>query len=349
MSKTIATSIKSQKKINLHKKKKFKSLKRRKLCIRKKNFCKKRPKTLIIINNIKKIKNNLLPSEENQITKNLNINQNKSQPKGKVCATNTIDCQNYLAQKINERGSLNKNKNIETKISANEPFESKDEQNCPISNNFGAPSPIDRKRVYKKRKNQKINELFKIEKNDKNDKNKKNEETELFVENKQNYKPDNIRKRIKSHFHKSIKNILNSNLKKVGSKQFFDFLPKIFTICGKVEENRVFLNMTYKEILSTDFSSKIVSNSRTNQDLTNDIFKYKNNLKVLDYLEKNPDISKKSGFDLISEMKYCDLFEQYIISEEFDKVLNKLRQENEEEDYIAKYKSIAKEFVDYFK
>ena len=42
------------------------------------------------------------------------------------------------------------------------------------------------------------------------------------------FKPDNIRKKIKTRFHKIIKNIINKNLKKVGSKKLFDFIPQCF-------------------------------------------------------------------------------------------------------------------------
>ena len=45
---------------------------------------------------------------------------------------------------------------------------------------------------------------------------------------KRKYKPDDIRKKIKARFHKSIKTIINENLKKAGSKYFFSFLPQIF-------------------------------------------------------------------------------------------------------------------------
>lgn len=40
------------------------------------------------------------------------------------------------------------------------------------------------------------------------------------VKNKRKYKGDIIRKKIKSRFHKSIKNIINENLKKAGSEFF---------------------------------------------------------------------------------------------------------------------------------
>ena len=49
------------------------------------------------------------------------------------------------------------------------------------------------------------------------------------VKKKRKFKPDDIRKRIKSKFHKTLKDIINENLQKAGSKQLFDFLPQCFT------------------------------------------------------------------------------------------------------------------------
>ena len=71
-------------------------------------------------------------------------------------------------------------------------------------------------------------------------------------------------------------------------------------------------------------------------------------MKVLEYLDNNPEICKNSGFDLISKMKYSDLLEEYFKSEEFQKAINKLREENEEEDYINEYINKAKNYVKFF-
>jgi hypothetical protein len=89
------------------------------------------------------------------------------------------------------------------------------------------------------------------------------------------------------------------------------------------------MNLSYRELLKKDFVSDIDEKKYKNKKV--DISKYRNNLFVLDYLDKNPDICKKSGFDIISNMKYSDLLEAYFKSEEFDKSIIKLREENEEE------------------
>ena len=42
------------------------------------------------------------------------------------------------------------------------------------------------------------------------------------------YNHDDIRKKIKVKFHKTLKLLINSNLKKAGSKKFFNYLPQSF-------------------------------------------------------------------------------------------------------------------------
>ena len=166
------------------------------------------------------------------------------------------------------------------------------------------------------------------------------------LKHKRKYKPDDIRKKIKARFHKSIKNIINENLKRAGSKHFFSFLPQIFISSIARDTNHQVLNLTYRELLQKDFVSDIDDNKYKNKKV--DFSKYKNNLNVLDYLDKNPEICQNSGFDLISKMKYCDLLEEYFKSDEFDKAIYKLKMENEEQDYINEYINKAKSYVSFF-
>jgi hypothetical protein len=58
------------------------------------------------------------------------------------------------------------------------------------------------------------------------------------LNHKRKYKPDDIRKKIKARFHKSIKNIINENLRKAGSKKLFTFFPQIF-----ISSINIFLNI----------------------------------------------------------------------------------------------------------
>ena len=166
------------------------------------------------------------------------------------------------------------------------------------------------------------------------------------LRHKRKYKPDDIRKKIKARFHKSIKNIINENLRMAGSKHFFSFLPQIFISSIARDKNHQVLNLTYRELLQKDFISEIDEKKYKNKNV--DLSKYKNNLRVLDYLDKNPEICKNSGFDIISKMKYSDLLEEYFKSDEFDKAIIKLQEENEEEDYINEYVNKAKTYVNFF-
>ena len=166
------------------------------------------------------------------------------------------------------------------------------------------------------------------------------------LKHRRKYKPDDIRKKIKARFHKSIKNIVNENLRIAGSKYLFSFLPQIFISSISRETNHQVLNMSYRDLLKKDFVSDIDEKKYKNKRV--DLAKYKNNLNVLDYLDKNPDICEKSGFDIISKMKYGDLLDEYFKSDEFERAIKKLYLDNEEEDYIKEYINKAKSYVKFF-
>ena len=132
---------------------------------------------------------------------------------------------------------------------------------------------------------------------------------------KRKYKSDDIRKKIKSRFHKTLKNIVNNMLKKGGSKKFFDFLPQNF------------LNKKNK---------------------TADSKKSEKNKEVVEYLEQNPEISKNSGYDLIKNIKYKDLLKIYFSSAEFENSISRLKEEKEENDYIQEYIYRAKNYIEFY-
>ena len=72
------------------------------------------------------------------------------------------------------------------------------------------------------------------------------------------------------------------------------------------------------------------------------------NIKVLKYLEQNPEISQKSGFNIIKNLKYKDILNNYFISAEFEQSLNKLKTENETQEYIQSYIYRAKNYVKFY-
>ena len=156
------------------------------------------------------------------------------------------------------------------------------------------------------------------------------------------YKSDDIRKKIKSKFHKSIKNIINKNLKEVGSKKYFKPLPQSFIINITTEFNKIALNYKYEDLINIDFNSQ--EKNQKNQSKTN----LEKNLKVLKYLKKNQKVYTKSLFSKICKMKYIDILKAYFLSSEFEESIIKLHNEGEDIVYLENYINKSLNYVNYF-
>ena len=164
------------------------------------------------------------------------------------------------------------------------------------------------------------------------------------IEKTRKFKSDDIRKKIKVNFHKELKNIINRNLKKAGSEVLLSFLPQSFLSNISKKLNHKYMNSTYEEILSLDFTKfqLKVRNLEIEQK------QYIKNLDLLKYLQNNPQISKNSGFDVIKKMKYRDLLKAYFESKEFENTINQLRNKNESDEYINTYIILSKNYISYF-
>ena len=103
------------------------------------------------------------------------------------------------------------------------------------------------------------------------------------------------------------------------------------------------LHLTYKELLRKDFLSNIDESKYKKKKV--DQNKYINNIEVLKYLENNPEISRNSGFDILGNVTYAELLNIYFDSFQFEKSIQKLKEENESEDYIREYYQKAKTYV----
>ena len=158
------------------------------------------------------------------------------------------------------------------------------------------------------------------------------------------YKSDDIRKKIKVKFHKALKNTINEKLKKAGSKKFFTYLPQIFI--GNISKgfNSQFLEYTYKELFSTNFS-KYRDNGKDLR-LNNKI--YLKNKETLEYLEKNKEISQISGYCIIKNMKYKDILKAYFLSNQFEYSIIELKKKKENMDYIQEYIKLSNNYLEYF-
>ncbi len=158
------------------------------------------------------------------------------------------------------------------------------------------------------------------------------------------FKPDDIRKKIKARFHKTLKNIINENLKQSGSNEFFDLLPQSFVSNISRAKNNQVLNLKYREILEKDFSEELNDSKQKKIDHS----KFEKNMKVLKYLDDNPDISKKSGFSAISCLTYKDILNEYFTSEEFQNSIKKLVEQKENTMYIEEYIEKSQKYIEFF-
>ena len=165
-------------------------------------------------------------------------------------------------------------------------------------------------------------------------------EDNLFIRKKMPRKEnkDNIRRKIKrSFFNKYVITKLNMILKNNGSNLYFMRLPQSFVSDICIKNNKKVINMTLSEI----FLNEEININNTNKDLTN----YSYNLKVIN----NMDIKENKEFQKILNMKFYELFNEYLNSVEFQiDEINRLKKKKFENSFINRYISISKNFIDFF-
>ena len=147
---------------------------------------------------------------------------------------------------------------------------------------------------------------------------------------------DNKRKKIKVKFHKVLKNEINRKLKMAGSKYIFKALPQSFITNITKTLNKQILDMPLKDLFTIDSKGK----ERGNKEY---------NLSVLNYLDNHNDISENSNFNKIKNMKYEDIFNEYLLSKEFKLVISALKEEGENDKYIQDYIIKAYNLTNFFK
>ena len=165
-------------------------------------------------------------------------------------------------------------------------------------------------------------------------------------------KEDEIRKKIKSKFHKFFLNYINKKLSKAGSKKFFESFGQYFISDITRETNHAVMKITYFQLFKYN-RDKLINDEKYRTKYSNKrkfidaIKKDLKNQETLEYLDSNPEISKLSDWDKIKNMKYSDLLKEFLASNEFLQSIKDLY-ENEENDYIESFKYFADTYVDYF-
>jgi len=170
---------------------------------------------------------------------------------------------------------------------------------------------------------------------------------------KRKEKGDNIRKKVKTFFHKYLRKVINKRLEGAGSKYFFEAFPQIFITDITLKTNYEVMELTYEQLFNYTYNLEINDEKMyKNKDYINKrkataIKKFRRNVEVLEYLDKNGKISKESGWDIIKNMKYKDLFKAYINSNEFQESIEELSKK-ETNNYINSYNNFASNYVCFF-
>ena len=165
-------------------------------------------------------------------------------------------------------------------------------------------------------------------------------------------KEDNIRKKIKSAFHKYMRLYINNALKKAGSKYIFETLPQHFISDITKKTNYRVMNMPYGELFKFTYLNLIKDKNyrkrKYNKVITKAaIDKYNRNKKTLEYLDCNPEINEKSGWEKIKNSKYSDLLNDYFNTDNFKKLVEKLSQK-EDKAYMDSFKFFSDNYVEFF-
>lgn len=163
----------------------------------------------------------------------------------------------------------------------------------------------------------------------------------LKEEENQNYKrkakPDDMRKKIKVNFFKTLRKGTNQKIKEAGSKDYFEALNQGFISNISKSYNRPFILKTWNDLLHYKFPNGKQS----------DTDKYEHNLNILKKIEDDQFPEVKTKYDTIGNLTIYQLFEEYLRSEEYLESLYQV-QLKEKDFYLERYRELAKNFVDFF-
>ena len=148
---------------------------------------------------------------------------------------------------------------------------------------------------------------------------------------------DNIRRKIKrAFFNNALINKLNDKLKKNGSLKYFMKFPQFFVCDGNRNNNKMILDMTLLEM----FEKKELYANENEEGL----FKYEHNLKMV----QSEEIMENEEFKKILNKTFRELYTEYINSDEFNiDEINRLQEKKMGDEYISRYKYLAKNFIEF--
>lgn len=118
------------------------------------------------------------------------------------------------------------------------------------------------------------------------------------------FKSDNIRKKIKAHFFKSLRKRFNSILKNLGSYKKLECIDQNFIVNTTKSFNSYYFEFNFEKLLTTCFNKDEVD------------YKREKNIKILSYIYKKFP-NKSCLLYYILQKKMSTIFEEYIVSQDF--------------------------------
>ena len=142
-------------------------------------------------------------------------------------------------------------------------------------------------------------------------------------------------------FNDIVLNLINEILKNAGSIISFEKIQQDVVYDLVKKNNKKLLDMSLEQI----FTKKDLYRGKN-------LEKYNHNLKLINLLksEEYNDIRQSTQIDRILNMKYYDLFQEYITSNEFVEEINRLKNNKMKFDdsYIEKYIYYSLNFINNF-
>ena len=146
---------------------------------------------------------------------------------------------------------------------------------------------------------------------------------------------DNIRKKLKTVFFNTfLRKKINEILNNKHSRLYFEKFPISFVNDIRKNTNKDVIDKTLLEII---LNKELYSE--------NDLSNYNHNIKVVE----NKEVKKIGELKKILNKTFCELFEEFINSKEFNiDEINRLKNNNLDNIYIERYIYQSKHFIEYF-
>ena len=149
-------------------------------------------------------------------------------------------------------------------------------------------------------------------------------------------KKDNMRVKIKrSFFNIFLFNILNKELKSIGSKKYFEKFPNHFASDPHKKRNKVMVYMTLGEI----FEKKELYIYENEKGLSN----FWHNLKII----QSEEIKKNEKFHKLLNKKFGELYREYLDEFKINEQ-NRLKKKKMSDDYLKEYLELLESLIEFF-